>query len=340
MFTIAGQLIMKPQVTLKRIAETLNLSISSVSRALKDHPDISEATRIKVKELAGMLEYEPNAYAINLRTNNSKEFGVVVPSISSHFYHSFIGSLEQEARRYGYSLMILQSGDDPIIEQEAIRRCRSARVAGIFVSVTIKTADIAEMKKADSQRIPVIFFDKVPDFEACNKVCVADKQATQLALAELIKKQKKNILALFDDEQLSITQARLQAFTEYMQQHGQEVRYRIVHVKTPREAANAVQHAMKLKKVPDAVFAMSDDILSGVMRTVQQMSLRFPQDIGIIAISDGYLPSLYYPEITYAETSGFKLGKLAFSRMMACLSGNPFVQHIIADSVLVPGNSL
>lgn len=331
---------MKAQVTLKRIAEKLNMSISTVSRALKDHPDISETTRKKVQELAQLLEYEPNAYAINLRTDSSKEFGVVVPSISSHFYHSFIASLEQEARRYGYSLIILQSGGDPLIEKEAIKRCRSARVAGIFVSVTVKNADITEMKKAESQRIPVIFFDKVPDFEACNKVCVADKQATEIALAELIRKNKKNVLALFDDDSLSITQARLSAFKDYMAAEAKDMQYKVVHVKSPKEASQVVQQAMKLKAKPDAIFAMSDDILSGVMKAIQRIGLKLPEDIGVIAISDGYLPALYYPEITYAETSGFKLGKLAFSRMMSCISGSPFVQHLIADSVLVPGNSV
>ncbi|PJJ85060.1 LacI family DNA-binding transcriptional regulator [Mucilaginibacter auburnensis] len=331
---------MKPQVTLKRISEMLNISISTVSRALKDHPDISETTRRKVQELAQMLEYEPNAYAISLRTNNSKEFGVILPDISNHFYLSFIASLEEEARRYGYSLIILQSGNDQAIERDNVKRCRFARVAGVFISVTAETEDIKEMLKMDEQNIPVIFCDKVPAFEACNKVCVADEQATHLAAAELLKKNKKNILAIFGDAHLSITQIRMLAFTAYMSEHNASAKYTIIHAANPQEAATAVQKAMKARRRPDAIFSMSDDILTGVMRSIQRSGLRFPDDIGLIAISDGYLPGLYYPEITYVETSGYKLGKLAFNRMMSCLSGSLFARTLIADAVLVPGGSL
>ena len=102
--------------TLKKISEILGLSISTISRALKDHPDISDKTKQRVVELATTLDYEPNANAINLRTSNSKLFGLIVPSISNGFYNSFISSVEEECRRNGYSLMILQSGDSPDIE--------------------------------------------------------------------------------------------------------------------------------------------------------------------------------------------------------------------------------
>src|SRR5258708_607502 len=114
--------------TLKKISEILGLSISTISRALKDHPDISDRTKQRVVELATTLDYEPNANAINLRTSHSKLFGVIVPSISNWFYNSFIASVEEESRRNGYSLMILQSGDDPLIELTNLKLCRQNRV--------------------------------------------------------------------------------------------------------------------------------------------------------------------------------------------------------------------
>ena len=99
--------------TLKKISVQLNMSISTVSRALKNHPDISENTKRKVKELAALMEYEPNSYAVNLRTNKSKVLGLIVPAISNMFNESFISAVENEARNSGSSLLILQSGDDP-----------------------------------------------------------------------------------------------------------------------------------------------------------------------------------------------------------------------------------
>ncbi|WP_139125820.1 LacI family DNA-binding transcriptional regulator [Arcticibacter eurypsychrophilus] len=331
---------MKTPVTLKKLSDMLNLSISTISRALKDHPDISKETREKVQELAATLEYEPNENAVNLRTNNSKEFGVIIPAISNYFYHFFISSLEEEARRYGYSLIILQSGDDPAIEQANVKRCRKARLSGIFISLTSSTEDISEILNLEKVNIPVIFFDKVPPFEACNKVCVGDVHATEIAADTLIKKSKKKILAIFGDKHLSITQARMVAFIDYMQKHHMQKNYNVVHALNPAEAATLLQIAYRSKTKPDAIFCMSDEILTGVMKAVQIEKINVPKDIGIVAISDGFIPQLYYPEITYAETSGYKLGKLAFSRMIACLAGTPFVQNIVAHSVLIPGGSI
>ena len=182
------------EVTLKKIAEVLDLSVSTISRALKDHPDISKETKRKVNELAALLEYEPNTYAISLRTNNSREFGIIVPSIANDFYQSFISSLGEEARLNGYSLIILQSENDPIIELENLKKCKLNRMAGIFVSITFNTTQIDDFLKLSEQRVPVIFFDKVPAFEGCNKVCVDDSMAATLAAETLILKKKKKIL--------------------------------------------------------------------------------------------------------------------------------------------------
>ena len=317
----------------------LNLSISTISRALKDHPDISKETKEKVRELANILEYEPNTYAINLRTNNSKEFGVIVPAISNYFYHSFISSLEEEARRYGYSLMILQSVDDPNIELENLKRCKQSRVAGIFVSISSGTEDIKSFTKVEDLGIPIIFFDKVPSFEACNKVCVADAIAAELAAEALLNKKKKNILAIFGDTNLSITQKRLKAFQNYINDHNKEANLIIEYADSATIANQKFKIAFETYQ-PDAVFCMSDEILTGVMKVVQKLQIKIPKQLSIIAISDGFIPQLYYPEITYAETSGFKLGKLAFSRMMTCMSGHHFVQELTIDSVLINGGSL
>jgi len=318
----------------------LNLSISTVSRALKDHPDISESTKQKIRELAGVLEYEPNTYAINLRTNDSREFGVIVPSVSNYFYQSFISSLEEEARLYGYSLLILQSGDDPLIEQENLRKCRQNRVAGVFVSITSTTANYEAFMKLGEKDIPVVFFDKVPSYEACNKVCVGDTSAANLAAEALIARKKKRVLAVFGDIGMSITQKRIEAFTESFKSNNSDTVLQIEYAKSFSEAARTIETAFAQTQKPDAVFCMSDEILTGVMKSVQKLQLKVPDDLGIIAISDGFIPQLYYPEITYTETSGFKLAKLAFTRMLTCLSGNPFVQELRLDSILINGGSL
>ncbi len=331
---------MKDATTLKKISRALNLSISTVSRALKNHPDISEKTKLKVTELAALLEYEPNAYAVQLRTNNSKVFGLMVPSVTYYFYDSFIAAMEEECRANGYSLMILQSGDNPAIEQENLRLCRQNRITGLFACITPNTTSINAFLKLDESGIPIIFFDKVPAFEACNKVCLADAAAAKIAAETIIYKKKKRVLALFGNNNLSITQRRLAAFTEIFRLNNIKALPGIEHVQNADEAKIKTHAAFKSKNKPDTIFCMSDEILTGAMKAIQELQLKIPHDITVISISNGIIPKLYYPEITYVETSGYKLGKLAFTRMMACLAGRTFVQELTVDSVLVEGGSI
>ncbi|WP_295672058.1 LacI family DNA-binding transcriptional regulator [uncultured Mucilaginibacter sp.] len=328
------------EVTLKKLADLLNLSISTVSRALKDHDDISAETKNRVKELATILDYEPNSYAVNLRNNFSREFAVIIPSIANDFYQSFISSLEKEARLNSYSLFILQSGDDPQTELECIKRCKQNRVAGIFVSITQKTTDISHFLKLEDSHIPVIFFDKVPAPDACNKVCVDDISAALLSAETLILKKKKNILAIFGNEQLSITQKRLNAFKDTFTRHNAGACLSIYHADTSATAYQYTMEQLAQPQQPDVIFCMSDEILIGVMRAVQTFGLRPPADIGILAISEGQIPTFYVPQITYIETSGFKLAKLAFSRMLACLAGSTAFLELKTESIIVEGGSI
>lgn len=332
---------MRTKATLKNISQSLNLSISTVSRALKNHPDISEETKQKVMELATLLEYEPNTHAINLRTNRSKIFGLIVPVISNYFYHSFISSVEEEARKLGYSLLILQSGDDPMIELENLKLCRLNRVAGVFVSITSLTKDIKAFMKLDELDIPVIFFDKVPAFEACNKICLADAEAATLAAQALLAKNKKSVLAIYGNAELSITQKRQKAFAAALQQSATEIQLKECYASTPEEAENIVKEFCGQSNRPDTIFGMSDEVLTGIMRAVQKMKLSVPEQVSIISIcNNNFIPSLYEPTITYVETSGSDLGKLALKRMMDHLGGKTFVQELTVPSRLMEGGSL
>lgn len=331
---------MRPNTTLKKISQILDLSISTVSRALKNHPDISDKTKQKVMELATALEYEPNTYAINLRTNNSRVFGLILPNVSSYFYDSFISAVEEDCRKNDYTLMILQSGDDPDTETNNLRLCRQNRVAGVFACISPGTTDMRPFLKLDEVAIPLIFFDKVPDYEACNKVCLADKQASHMAAALIIRKQRKKVLALFGNPKLSITRKRLEAFQDAFAPELTRTKQETAHALGSDEAHQITIEKLSGKNKPDTIFCMSDEILTGTMKAIQQLRLRIPTDVAVIALSDGFIPKLYYPEITYVETSGYKLGKLAFTRMMACLSGSTFVQELTVESVLVEGGSL
>ncbi len=324
--------------TLKKISEVLGLSISTISRALKDHPDISEKTKKKVVELAQTLDYEPNVNAINLRTSHSKLFGLIVPSLNNPFYFSFISAIEKLSRKNGYSLMILQSKDDPITEIANLKLFRQNRIAGLFACLSPHTLNLEPFFRLKEQEIPVIFFDKVPEDDHCNKVCVADSYAGTLAAKALVVKGHKKILGLFGNPGLLMTKKRLNAFSTVLQEQQDGTVLEIDYALNSAEAEmKTIEH---LKNKPEAIFCMSDEILVGAMSAIQKSRLIVPDDIAIIGISDGFIPKLYYPAITYVETSGYKLGKLAFNSMMSSLADADFEQELISDAVLMEGGSI
>ena len=325
--------------TLKKIAQVLDISISTVSRALKNHPDISQVTKQKVMELAETLEYEPNAVAVNLRSKNTKVLGIMIPFITNNFYDSFIAAVEEKVKQSGYSLMILQSGDDPAIEIENLKIYRQNRVSGVFICLAKETTNLDAFHKMKDADIPVVFFDKVPDDETYNRVCLADKEAAVMAAEALMKKNKKNILGIFGDTHMSITKRRLKGFQEALSA-DKKINLTIEYAGKTEEAENLSNSYFQLKKQPDAVFCMSDEILIGVMKTVQKLKIEVPQQTSIITLSDGFFPTLYFPEITYIETSGYRLGKLACERMMQCLQGKEEAKEIYVSSRFVDGGSL
>ena len=322
--------------TLKKISQVSGLSISTISRALKNHPDISEKTKKLVIELANTLDYEPNANAIHLRTNNSRLFGLIVPSISNFFYDSFIASVEEESRKNNYSLMILQSGEDPDIENTNIKLCRQNRITGLFACIVSETKNIDTYLKLKEVDTPVIFFDKVPEKTLCHKVCVADVDSATMTANVIVNKKKKSVLALFGNSDFLITKKRFETFTRIIRNN--DIRLITEYALSSTDAEQLTNQYLPEK--PDTVFCMTDEILIGVMRAIQKNKLRVPEDIAVIAISNGFIPTLYHPQITYVETSGVKLGKLAFESMMATLSGSTFIQDRTIESVLVPGGSI
>ncbi|MBL7748844.1 MAG: LacI family DNA-binding transcriptional regulator [Chitinophagaceae bacterium] len=325
--------------TLKKISEQLNLSISTISRALKNHPDISENTKRKVKELAVLMEYEPNSYAINLRTNKSKVFGLVVPDISNMFYDSFISAAEKDARKSGYSLLILQSGDDPLQEAENLKLCKHYRVDGILISVAPDSYSTELLAKYQEGGIPVVFFDKVPEAGAFDTICMADEEAATMAAHTILTYKKKNILALFGNAELSITKKRRDAFLKLLE-NEKGLKIKVQYCSNTEEAKNYTTLATSQSRCPDHIFCMSDEILIGVMKSLKQSKLKIPEDVSVLAISNGFIPGLFNPEVTYIETSGYELGKLAIKRMLENMEGKTPPRSIILPSRLVEGGSL
>jgi LacI family transcriptional regulator len=328
------------QSTLKELSSVLGISISTVSRALKDHPDIADATKRKVKELAEALEYEPNNNAVQLRTRRSNVLGILVPSIDNFFYDTFISAVEEEARLHGYSIIIMQSRDHLETEVANLHLFRKKMITGLFASISTEIEDMAPFRKLMEMDVPIVFFDRVPEMDGYNKVCQADAAAARIAAEAIIEKDLKSVLGLFGHPHLSITRSRKASFCETFARKAPDTKITIDYPEGIEASRKLALEALSKKGDYDVVFCMGDLILIGVMYAIHELNLRVPEDIRIVSISNGFIPTLYKPRVTYVETSGYKLGKLAFSQMLSCLSNHAIIREVTLDAVLVPGGSL
>lgn len=331
---------MTQQSTLKQLSKALGLSISTVSRALKDHPDIAEDTKKKVKELAQAMEYEPNSFAVQLRTKHNNVLGILVPTINNFFYDSFIAAVEEDARLHGYSVLIMQSRDELLIEKSNLNLFRKNMVVGLFAAISIQTEEVAPFFKLNDGKAPVIFFDRVPVVHPTNRVCFADADTARVAAEAIIAKGKKKVLALFGHPSLSITQKRRDSFVETFRKNAPDTKINIDFPENAEPSKLVTLAALDGADKPDVIFCMGDLILIGVMYAIHERKLRVPEDIAVISISNGFLPTVYDPKITHVETSGYKLGKRAFAQMLQNLQGEKTVEDVFVNSVLVEGGSL
>jgi LacI family transcriptional regulator len=307
---------------------------------LKDHPDISAATKAKVNALANSLDYEPNAYAIQLRTQNSKIFGVIVPAISNLFYDSFISAVEEESRKNGYALMILQSSNQVDIELDNLKIFRQNRVSGVFACLSGNAENLEIYQKMTEKEIPVVFFDIVPKDNKFTKVRMADERCATLAAEEIIKRNAKKVVAIFGEPNLSISQKRRNAFQHFMETYAPKVHCTYLNACSSAEAEELFRKQYSKTQKPDTVFAMTDEVLIGVMKAVQALAIKIPSQLGVIGISNGFIPNLYHPKISHVETSGYELGKLAFIQMMANMKIGKPLAELTVEVKFVPGESL
>jgi LacI family transcriptional regulator len=241
---------------------------------------------------------------------------------------------------HGYSVMIMQSRDKVQLETSNLHLFRKNMVMGLFASISIETEDMTPFHKLEELKIPVVFFDRVAEVEGYHKVCLADEEAARIAAEAIIEKKKKRVLALFGHPHLSITKIRCASFQETFAKQAPKTKLIIEYTENIPESKRVALDALKEKNRPDTIFCMGDQILMGVMYAVHKLKLKVPEDISIISISNGLIPTLYDPRITFVETSGFKLGKLAFVQMLSCLRNDSTQEEVILESQLVEGGSL
>ena len=303
------------QVTIKDLARELGISPSTVSRALKDHPDISIETKKAVTELANRLNYTPNSIALSLRQSKTNTIGVIIPEIIHFFFSTVISGIEDIAYAAGYSVIVSQSNES--YEREVIdsKALFNNRVDGMLVSLSRETVKYDHFKSLFDRGIPMVFFDRVTEAIDCSKVVVDDFGGSFEATEHLIKQGYKRIAHLSGPTSLGISQERLEGYKAALKKYDMPYDDALVlrdHASEDEQLAKRLtQKLLGSSNAPDAIFAINDIAALGAMMAAKEHGLKIPDDFGIVGFSNWRFTSLTEPPMSTVNQPGFEMGQEA-----------------------------
>lgn len=303
------------ETTLKQIATELGISITTVSKALKNYPDVSESTKKAVKDLAIALHYTPNSFAVNLRTKESKTIGLILPTVLHDFFSNVIDGILEEAEKRNYLVIILQSNEKYELEKKQIDLLLSKRVDGILLSLSNETGEFHHLKTVFEHNTPLVLFDKIAKIVNCSKVSINDKKAAYNAVTYLIKKGYKKIAHFRGSYMPQNSIDRFLGYKKALEDHDITYDSSLVFVCDNNadfeDGYENARKAMAEQPEIDAVFAVTDLVAIGAIKYFNEMGIKIPQQIAIFGFSNWFMSSLITPKLSTVDQPGFEIGRTA-----------------------------
>jgi LacI family transcriptional regulator len=302
------------QVTIKDIARELGISPSTVSRALKDHPDISVDTKKAVNELAERLNYQPNIVALSLRQKKTNTIGVIIPELVHFFFSTVISGVEDVAYQAGYNVILTQSNESYQREVLDVKALFNSRVDGMLLSVSRETTNFDHIESILSKGVPIVFYDRMYSNPNTSKVIVDDYVGAKEAVLHLIDQGCKRIAHLQGAPNLIISKDRLKGYQDALTEKGLEVRdsYTIVCPEgSIEEGKKATKKLLSMSNPPDAIFCNNDPMAMGAMMAIKEKGLKIPDDIALVGFSNWSYGEMVEPALTTVDQPGFEMGQEA-----------------------------
>jgi LacI family transcriptional regulator, galactose operon repressor len=319
------------EVTLKQIAENLGISITTVSKALKNYPDVSKKTKALVKDEAKKLHYKPNVFAVNLRTRRSRTVGLIIPEVVHHFFSSVVNGIIEYAEKKGYLVIILQSNESFKLEKRQIDLLISKRVDGIMISLASTTTDISHLLEVKELEIPLVMFDKISKLIHCSKIIINDREAAYKATKHLIDSGCKRIAhfrgALLPQNSID----RFLGYKKALEDHGLTYDSSLVYICDRVDYEDGITAAKQLLEDHDdvdGIFTITDLVAIGAISVFNDRGINVPNDISIMGFSNWFISSAITPSLSTVDQPGYAMGKKAFKillkEMNAKKEGIPF----------------
>lgn len=315
---------MSYRITIKHIAEELNLTPATVSRALNDNARISEKTKALVNSTASRLNYHHNKIASSLRTGKTHTIGVIIPSARINFFGSVVHGIETLANEHGYHTLIYQSEESHQLEIKAIEAFMSARVDGILASLAKEASDFSHYTQLKKRNVPLVLFDRSNDSLHIPSVVIDDFKGAYLATTHLIEQGYKRIAHLAGPQQFQIFQNRYKGYQAALAAYGIEEDESLIctgdiSIEAGKKAAD---YFLQLPNPPDAIFSVEDFSALGLMKRLKERNVRIPEEMGIIGFANEDFDEHITPTLSSIDQQTVNMGREAFKLLLGLIEGN------------------
>ncbi len=326
-------------ITIKDIARALKVSPSTVSRALKDHPDISQETKDKVVAYAQEMGYQPNSIALSLKNRQSHVIGLIVPEIVHHFFSSVISGIDEVASKAGYNVIISQSNESFEREIHNTKTLLGSRVDGMLISRTKETLDYDHFSHIDAAGVPMVFFDRTCEGVNADNVIIDDKQAAFDATDYLINTGCQNIVHLKGPENLTISHQRLTGYRQALEKHGIPFKNEnVIEADNFEKGETAIKRMLSDNHLPEAIFAVNDLTALGAISALKKAGVNIPEQVSVVGFTNGVISRLSDPPLTTIEQNGYLMGEKAAKMLLERINSDeelPSRTEVIPTKLIV-----
>lgn len=332
---------MPKRVSILDIAREVGAAVSTVSRALNDHPSISDKTKDLVRETAARMNYIPNSAAANLKSGRKKAIGVIVPRISRHFFASAIEGIEDFVRSKGYDVMICQNCESAEGELRIVNSLKS-KVDGIIASLAYGSLAIDVYNSLIDSNIPLVIFDRTNDEILASTVKVDDFKGAKVAVRHLLNEGNRRIFHFAGFPNVSVWRDRMAGYKSAMNDFGIEPQdnwYYIAHP-TQQEGRQFADRLLSSEEpLPDAIFFTGDYAALGAMMRFKECGVRVPEDIAIVGFANEPFCDIISPTMTSIEQFSYKMGQMSCQILFELLDGEPQRNVVITPELIVRESS-
>ncbi|MBN2347856.1 MAG: LacI family DNA-binding transcriptional regulator [Bacteroidales bacterium] len=306
------------ETTIYDIARVLNISASTVSRGLNDHPAIRKDTKKKIQQVAMEMGYQHNTFASNLRRKHTRTVGVIVPKLDSYFMSTVIAGIEKKANDLGYNVLIGQSQESVLKESSGILTMFNSRVDGLLISLSTETKNLDHFKILFKKGIPLIFFDRVFEHPDCVSIVIDNFKAGYEATKHLIDQGCKKIVHLGGSQYSNVYVDRFKGYKKALADNNMDFDDDLVifNKLDYKCGIEVVRQMLKLDPVPDGVFAANDASAVAVICGFKQFGKQIPQDIAVVGFNNTPMSTVVEPNLTTINYPGEEMGEVAITTLI------------------------